>query len=231
MRLHPMSKGYLIRTHCSSELRYLLGKPWLAKLPSASQPNFVGVLHLKLIPLLPSPVRWFRASGEIILVWVLIKAEAPVNCHNEKSIKAGRVHDRLSPNAPATAQLLIYTLSRLAQWWGFIPESVGKPLETVTKIYLPCRLRRQIAWYPLVIDQPPSCGASHFGWSFQWVSQDKSMGDDRNDEEMDEGLALDISNDWKNECDRRDFKSHRVANRLALCGWQSPFRPIYLALY
>jgi DNA sulfur modification protein DndC len=136
-----------------------------------------------------------RDCGEAILVLGIRKAESSVRAANMKKQEAGRVRERLSPNA-SLPNSLVYSpiedwsnddvwmfLMQMANPWGYD----NKDLLTMYQGASPdgeC---------PLVVDSStPSCGDSRFGcWVCTLVDQDKSMhAMIQNDEEKEWMLPL-----------------------------------------
>ena len=163
-----------------------------------------------------------RASGEVILVLGTRKAESSTRAATMEKHQAGRVRERLSPNA-SLPNSLIYTPIEdwrndevwiyLNQWqnpWGIS----NKDLFTM---YRGATADNEC---PLVIDtSTPSCGDSRFGcWVCTMVSQDKSMEAMIQNDEEKEWMQplLDIRNDLDvvNDRDRRDFR--RISGNVQL---------------
>ena len=155
-----------------------------------------------------------RASGEVILVLGMRKAESNKRAIVMAKHEKGRVRDRLSPRS-SLVNALAYTPIEdwrndevwiyLNQWgnpWGYSNKDLFSMYRGATADN-EC---------PLVVDtSTPSCGDSRFGcWVCTLVNQDKSMeAMIHNDQEkewlqplLDIRSELDIHNDW----DKRDFR-------------------------
>jgi DNA sulfur modification protein DndC len=155
-----------------------------------------------------------RASGEVILVLGMRKAESNKRAIVMAKHEKGRVRDRLSPRS-SLVNALAYTPIEdwrndevwiyLNQWqnpWGYSNKDLFSMYRGATADN-EC---------PLVVDtSTPSCGDSRFGcWVCTMVNQDKSMeAMIQNDEEkewlqplLDIRCELDIQNDR----DKRDFR-------------------------
>jgi len=155
-----------------------------------------------------------RASGEVILVLGMRKAESNQRATVMAKHEKGRVRDRLSPRA-SLVNALAYTPIEdwhnddvwiyLNQWqnpWGYSNKNLFSMYRGATADN-EC---------PLVVDtSTPSCGDSRFGcWVCTLVNQDKSMeAMIQNDEEKDWlQPLLDIRKelDIKNDREKRDFR-------------------------
>ena len=155
-----------------------------------------------------------RASGEVILVLGTRKAESTKRAATMKKHQAGRVRDRLSPNA-SLPNSLIYT--PIEDWrndevWIYLNQWENPWGNSNKDLFTMYRGATADNECPLVIDtSTPSCGASRFGcWVCTMVSQDKSMEAMIQNDEEKEWMQplLDIRNelDEKNDRDRRDFR-------------------------
>lgn len=155
-----------------------------------------------------------RASGEVILVLGMRKAESNKRAIVMAKHEKGRVRDRLSPRS-SLVNALAYTPIEdwrndevwiyLNQWqnpWGYS----NKDLFTM---YRGATADNEC---PLVVDtSTPSCGDSRFGcWVCTMVNQDKSMEAMIQNDEEKEWLQplLDIRRelDIQNDRDKRDFR-------------------------
>ncbi|ABA21827.1 Phosphoadenosine phosphosulfate reductase [Trichormus variabilis ATCC 29413] len=155
-----------------------------------------------------------RTNGETILVLGTRKAESTKRAATMKKHQAGRVRDRLSPNA-SLPNSLIYT--PIEDWsnnevWIYLNQCEnpwGKSNKELFNLYRGATADNEC---PLVIDtSTPSCGDSRFGcWVCTLVSQDKSMqAMIQNDEEkqwMQPLLDLRNKLDAKDDRDKRDFR-------------------------
>lgn len=163
-----------------------------------------------------------RASGEVILVLGMRKAESNKRAIVMAKHEKGRVRDRLSPRS-SLVNALAYTPIEdwrndevwiyLNQWqnpWGYS----NKDLFTM---YRGATADNEC---PLVVDtSTPSCGDSRFGcWVCTMVNQDKSMEAMIQNDEEKEWLQplLDIRRelDIQNDRDKRDFR--RIYGRVEL---------------
>ncbi|OUL23374.1 sulfurtransferase DndC [Nostoc sp. T09] len=155
-----------------------------------------------------------RANGETILVLGTRKAESAKRAATMKKHQAGRVRDRLSPNA-SLPNSLIYT--PIEDWsnnevWIYLNQCNnpwGNSNKDLFSLYRGATADNEC---PLVIDtSTPSCGDSRFGcWVCTLVSQDKSMeAMIQNDEEkqwMQPLLELRNQLDVQDDRDKRDFR-------------------------
>lgn len=155
-----------------------------------------------------------RASGEVILVLGTRKAESAKRAATMQKHQAGRVRDRLSPNA-SLPNSLIYT--PIEDWrndevWIYLQQWKNPWGNSNKDLFTMYRGATADNECPLVIDSStPSCGDSRFGcWVCTMVSQDKSMeAMIQNDEEKKwMQPLLDIRNelDVQDDRDRRDFR-------------------------
>jgi DNA sulfur modification protein DndC len=120
-----------------------------------------------------------RVSGETIVVLGTRKAESAKRAATMSKHEAGRVRDRLSPNARLPNSLIYSPIEDwrndevwiyLNQWqnpWGYSNKDLFSMYRGATAD----------SECPLVVDtSTPSCGDSRFGcWVCTMVSQDKSM--------------------------------------------------------
>ncbi len=163
-----------------------------------------------------------RASGEVILVLGMRKAESNKRAIVMAKHEKGRVRDRLSPRS-SLVNALAYTPIEdwrndevwiyLNQWqnpWGYSNKDLFSMYRGATADN-EC---------PLVVDtSTPSCGDSRFGcWVCTMVNQDKSMEAMIQNDEEKEWLQplLDIRRelDIENDRDKRDFR--RIYGRVEL---------------
>ena len=155
-----------------------------------------------------------RASGEVILVLGTRKAESAKRAATMAKHQAGRVRDRLSPNA-SLPNSLIYT--PIEDWhnnevWIYLNQWRNPWGQSNKDLFTMYRGATADNECPLVIDtSTPSCGDSRFGcWVCTMVSQDKSMEAMIHNDEEKEWMQplLDIRNelDVQNDRDRRDFR-------------------------
>jgi DNA sulfur modification protein DndC len=155
-----------------------------------------------------------RTNGEIILVLGTRKAESSHRAATMKKHQAGRIRDRLSPNANLPNSL-IYT--PIEDWsnndvWIYLNQCSNPWGENNKELFNLYRGATADNECPLVIDtSTPSCGDSRFGcWVCTLVSKDKSMEamiqNDAQKEWMQPLLdirnELDIPDDWH----KRDFR-------------------------
>ena len=155
-----------------------------------------------------------RANGETILVLGTRKAESSKRAATMKKHQAGRVRDRLSPNA-SLPNSLIYT--PIEDWsnndvWIYLNQSNnpwGGNNKDLFNLYRGATADNEC---PLVVDtSTPSCGDSRFGcWVCTLVNKDKSMEAMIQNDEEKEWMQplLDIRNelDIKDDRDKRDFR-------------------------
>ncbi|HIK12143.1 MAG TPA: DNA phosphorothioation system sulfurtransferase DndC [Oscillatoriaceae cyanobacterium M33_DOE_052] len=155
-----------------------------------------------------------RASGEVILILGMRKAEsnrrATVMAKHEK----GRLRDRLSPR-PTLINSLVYT--PIEDWrndevWLYLmqwPNPWGHSNQDLFEMYRQSTADNEC---PLVVDtSTPSCGSSRFGcWVCTLVDSDKSMQAMILNDEEKEWLQplVDVRNELDIEGDRqhRDFR-------------------------
>ncbi|CBN54450.1 MULTISPECIES: DNA phosphorothioation system sulfurtransferase DndC [Kamptonema] len=163
-----------------------------------------------------------RGHGETIVVLGTRKAESTKRAATMKKHEAGRLRDRLSPNAHLPNSLVYSPIEDwrndevwiyLNQWenpWG------GNNKDLFT-LYRGATTDNEC---PLVVDtSTPSCGSSRFGcWVCTMVNQDKSMQAMIQNDEEKEWMQplLDIRNelDIQNDHDKRDFR--RIYGRVEL---------------
>lgn len=155
-----------------------------------------------------------RANGETILVLGTRKAESTKRAATMKKHQAGRVRERLSPNA-SLPNSLIYT--PIEDWsnndvWIYLNQwdnPWGSSNKELFSLYRGATADNEC---PLVVDtSTPSCGDSRFGcWVCTLVNQDKSMQAMIQNDEEKEWMQplLDIRNelDIKDDRERRDFR-------------------------
>ncbi|ARV61688.1 sulfurtransferase DndC [Nostocales cyanobacterium HT-58-2] len=155
-----------------------------------------------------------RANGETILVLGTRKAESSKRAATMKKHQAGRVRDRLSPNA-SLPNSLIYT--PIEDWsnndvWVYLHQCEnpwGQSNKELFNLYRGATADNEC---PLVIDtSTPSCGDSRFGcWVCTMVSKDKSMEAMIQNDEEKEWMQplLEIRNelDTRDDRDKRDFR-------------------------
>lgn len=155
-----------------------------------------------------------RANGETILVLGTRKAESSKRAATMEKHQAGRVRDRLSPNA-SLPNSLIYT--PIEDWrndevWIYLNQNENPWGNSNKDLFTMYRGATADNECPLVIDtSTPSCGDSRFGcWVCTMVSKDKSMEAMIQNDEEKEWMQplLDIRNelDVENDRDRRDFR-------------------------
>jgi DNA sulfur modification protein DndC len=155
-----------------------------------------------------------RVHGETIVVLGTRKAESAKRAATMNKHEAGRVRDRLSPNARLPNSLIYSPIEDwrndevwiyLNQWqnpWGYSNKDLFSMYRGATADN-EC---------PLVIDtSTPSCGDSRFGcWVCTMVNQDKSMEAMIQNDEEKEWMQplLDIRNelDIENDRPKRDFR-------------------------
>ncbi|GAB4179095.1 MAG: DNA phosphorothioation system sulfurtransferase DndC [Coleofasciculaceae cyanobacterium] len=163
-----------------------------------------------------------RIHGETIVVLGTRKAESSKRAATMNKHEAGRVRDRLSPNARLPNSLIYSPIEDwrndevwiyLNQWqnpWGYSNKDLFSMYRGATADN-EC---------PLVIDtSTPSCGDSRFGcWVCTMVNQDKSMEAMIQNDEDKEWMQplLDIRNelDIQDDRDKRDFR--RIYGRVEL---------------
>lgn len=155
-----------------------------------------------------------RASGETILVLGTRKAESSRRAATMQKHQAGRIRERLSPNA-SLPNSLIYT--PIEDWsnndvWIYLNQCEnpwGGDNKDLFSMYRGATADNEC---PLVIDtSTPSCGDSRFGcWVCTMVTKDKSMEAMIQNDEEKEWMQplLDIRNelDIQDDHDKRDFR-------------------------
>ncbi len=155
-----------------------------------------------------------RVHGETIVVLGTRKAESFKRAATMKKHEAGRLRDRLSPNA-RLPNSLIY--SPIEDWrddevWLYLMQwenPWGHSNKDLFSMYRGATADNEC---PLVVDtSTPSCGDSRFGcWVCTMVNQDKSMAAMIENDQEKEWLQplLEIRNelDIKNDRDKRDFR-------------------------
>jgi len=170
--------------------------------------------RLKIQPVNHFIRQMVRVNGETIVVLGTRKAESTKRAATMSKHEAGRVRDRLSPNARLPNSLIYSPIEDwrndevwiyLNQWlnpWGYS----NKDLFTM---YQGATADNEC---PLVIDtSTPSCGDSRFGcWVCTMVNKDKSMEAMIQNDQEKEWMQplLDIRNelDIENDRDKRDFR-------------------------
>ncbi|MBE9211904.1 DNA phosphorothioation system sulfurtransferase DndC [Plectonema cf. radiosum LEGE 06105] len=155
-----------------------------------------------------------RASGETILVLGTRKAESARRSATMQKHQAGRIRERLSPNA-SLPNSLIYT--PIEDWsnndvWIYLNQCEnpwGGDNKDLFSMYRGATADNEC---PLVVDtSTPSCGDSRFGcWVCTMVTKDKSMEAMIQNDEEKEWMQplLDIRNelDIQDDHDKRDFR-------------------------
>ncbi len=155
-----------------------------------------------------------RASGEVILVLGTRKAESIKRAATMKKFQAGRIRDRLTPNA-SLPNSLIYT--PIEDWrndevWIYLNQWQNPWGQSNKDLFTMYRGATADNECPLVVDtSTPSCGDSRFGcWVCTMVSKDKSMEAMIQNDEEKEWMQplLDIRNelDVPDDRDKRDFR-------------------------
>ena len=155
-----------------------------------------------------------RASGEVILVLGMRKAEsnkrATVMIKHEK----GRVRDRLSPRSSLINSLVYTPIEdwRTDEVWIYLNQWQNPWGNSNKDLFTMYRGATADNECPLVVDtSTPSCGDSRFGcWVCTMVSKDKSMEAMIQNDQEKEWLQplLDIRNelDIENDRPKRDFR-------------------------
>lgn len=163
-----------------------------------------------------------RAHGETIVVLGTRKAESSTRAATMKKHEAGRLRDRLSPNARLLNSLVYTPIEdwRTEEVWLYLMQWEN-PWENSNKdLFAMYRGATADNECPLVVDtSTPSCGDSRFGcWVCTMVNKDKSMEAMIQNDEEKEWLQplLDIRNelDIENDRDKRDFR--RIYGRVEL---------------
>ncbi|MEG4572486.1 DNA phosphorothioation system sulfurtransferase DndC [Microcoleus sp. N3A4] len=163
-----------------------------------------------------------RVHGETIVVLGTRKAESSKRAATMKKYEAGRLRDRLSPNA-RLPNSLIYT--PIEDWrddevWLYLMQwdnPWGNNNKDLFAMYRGATADNEC---PLVVDtSTPSCGDSRFGcWVCTMVDKDKSMEAMIQNDEEKEWMQplLDIRNelDIKDDRPKRDFR--RIYGRVEL---------------
>jgi DNA sulfur modification protein DndC len=155
-----------------------------------------------------------RSHGETILVLGTRKAESAKRAETMKKHEAGRVRDRLSPNASLPNSLIYSPIEdwRTDEVWMYLMQwdnPWGGNNKDLFAMYRGATADNEC---PLVVDtSTPSCGDSRFGcWVCTMVNKDKSMEAMIQNDEEKEWLQplLDIRNelDIQNDRDKRDFR-------------------------
>jgi DNA sulfur modification protein DndC len=163
-----------------------------------------------------------RVHGETIVVLGTRKAESSKRAATMNKHEAGRVRDRLSPNARLPNSLIYSPIEdwRNDEVWIYLNQWQN-PWEYSNKdLFSMYRGATADNECPLVVDtSTPSCGDSRFGcWVCTMVSQDKSMEAMIQNDEEKEWMQplLDIRNelDIKDDRPKRDFR--RIYGRVEL---------------
>ncbi|HBB35598.1 MAG TPA: DNA phosphorothioation system sulfurtransferase DndC [Cyanobacteria bacterium UBA8803] len=165
------------------------------------------------------PVNYFirdkvRVHGETIVVLGTRKAESAKRAATMKNHEAGRLRDRLSPNA-RLPNSLIY--SPIEDWrddevWLYLMQWQNPWGHSNKDLFVMYRGATTDNECPLVVDtSTPSCGDSRFGcWVCTMVNKDKSMEAMIQNDEEKEWMQplLDIRNELDIQDDRhkRDFR-------------------------
>jgi DNA sulfur modification protein DndC len=163
-----------------------------------------------------------RTDGETILVLGTRKAESAKRAATMAKHQAGRVRDRLSPNASLPNSLVYTPIEdwRTDEVWMYLmqwPNPWGVDNKDLFTMYRGATADNEC---PLVVDtSTPSCGDSRFGcWVCTMVSKDKSMEAMIQNDEEKEWMQplLDIRNelDVVDDRDKRDFR--RIYGRVEL---------------
>jgi DNA sulfur modification protein DndC len=173
--------------------------------------------RLKIKPSNAFITQMVASHGEAILVLGIRKAESQSRARTMERLEAGRVRERLSPNA-SLPNCLVY--SPIEDWsnddvWMFLVQ-VANPWGYKNKDLLTMyQGASQDGECPLVVDSTtPSCGDSRFGcWVCTLVDQDKSMqAMIQNDEEKEWMLPL---LKLRNKLDRTDDRDVRDFRRMS----------------
>lgn len=163
-----------------------------------------------------------RANGETILVLGTRKAESSQRAATMLKHQAGRIRDRLSPNASLPNSLIYTPIEdwRTDEVWIYLNQwqnPWGQNNKDLFSMYRGATADNEC---PLVIDtSTPSCGSSRFGcWVCTIVNKDKSMEAMIQNDEEKEWMQplLDIRNelDIEDDHDKRDFR--RIWGRVQL---------------
>ncbi|NEP10151.1 MAG: DNA phosphorothioation system sulfurtransferase DndC [Symploca sp. SIO2C1] len=155
-----------------------------------------------------------RASGEVILVLGMRKAESNKRAIVMEKHEKGRVRDRLSPRA-SLINSLVYT--PIEDWrndevWIYLNQWQNPWGNSNKDLFTMYRGATADNECPLVIDtSTPSCGDSRFGcWVCTMVNKDRSMEAMIQNDEEKEWMQplLDIRNelDLRDDRHRRDFR-------------------------
>ncbi|HEY9854053.1 MAG TPA: DNA phosphorothioation system sulfurtransferase DndC [Leptolyngbyaceae cyanobacterium] len=155
-----------------------------------------------------------RVNGETIVVLGTRKAESSKRAATMLKHEAGRVRDRLSPNARLPNSLIYSPIEdwRNDEVWIYLNQWKNPWGNSNKDLFTMYRGATADNECPLVVDtSTPSCGDSRFGcWVCTMVNQDKSMeAMIQNDEEKEWMLPLlNIRNelDIKDDREKRDFR-------------------------
>jgi DNA sulfur modification protein DndC len=155
-----------------------------------------------------------RVSGETIVVLGTRKAESAKRAATMKKHEAGRVRDRLSPNARLPNSLVYSPIEdwRTDEVWLYLMQWENPWGGNNKDLFTMYRGATADNECPLVVDtSTPSCGDSRFGcWVCTMVNKDKSMEAMIQNDEEKEWLQplLDIRNelDIQDDRDKRDFR-------------------------
>jgi DNA sulfur modification protein DndC len=155
-----------------------------------------------------------RISGETIVVLGTRKAESSKRAMTMRKHEAGRVRDRLSPNARLPNSLVYSPIEdwRNDEVWIYLNQWSNPWGQSNKDLFTMYRGATADNECPLVVDTTtPSCGDSRFGcWVCTLVNQDKSMqAMIQNDDEKEWMMPLlEIRNelDIHEDHDKRDFR-------------------------
>lgn len=155
-----------------------------------------------------------RINGETIVVLGTRKAESSKRATTMRKHEAGRVRDRLSPNARLPNSLVYSPIEdwRNDEVWLYLNQWSNPWGQSNKDLFTMYRGATADNECPLVVDtSTPSCGDSRFGcWVCTLVNQDKSMqAMIQNDDEKEWMMPLlDIRNelDIHEDGDKRDFR-------------------------
>lgn len=155
-----------------------------------------------------------RVHGETIIVLGTRKAESTKRAATMNKHEAGRLRDRLSPNARLPNSLIYSPIEdwRTDEVWIYLNQWQNPWGHSNKDLFTMYRGATADSECPLVVDtSTPSCGDSRFGcWVCTMVNKDKSMEAMIQNDEEKEWMQplLDIRNelDIENDRDRRDFR-------------------------
>jgi len=170
--------------------------------------------RLKIMPVNHLIREIIRINGETIVVLGTRKAESSKRAATMSKHEAGRVRERLSPNARLPNSLVYSPIEdwRTDEVWLYLMQwenPWGNNNKDLLAMYQGATADNEC---PLVIDtSTPSCGDSRFGcWVCTIVNKDKSMTAMIQNDEEKEWMQplLDIRNelDAENDYDKRDFR-------------------------